>query len=160
MKTLCIIRHSKTEVQQQGQLDFDRQLAKRAYSDAPEIAGQLKEKKMFPDKIVSSPAMRAISTARIFAEKLNYDALKIEQNSLIYNASVTTLFKIVRGFDDNSKTIFLFGHNPGMTMLSNFLCFPPILHLPTSGVVCIDFDVKHWEDVKTLGGKQRFFISP
>ncbi len=160
MKTLCIIRHAKTEVQQQGQLDFDRRLAKRAYDDAPEIAALLKTKVKMPDLLLCSPAMRAICTARIFAEKLHYPEGKIEQNSLIYNASLTTLFTLVKGISDAHKTVFLIGHNPGLTLLSNFLCFSPILHLPTSGAVGISFDTKHWSHLKALSGKQEFFVHP
>lgn len=160
MKQLCIIRHAKTEVQQQGQLDFDRKLAKRAYDDAPEMAHLLKEKKISPDLILSSPAMRAISTAHIFAEKLHYPEHKIEQNSLIYNAPVGTLLRVVQGISDEYKTVFLIGHNPGMTLLANLLCLPPIMHIPTSGVVCIDMGTKHWSHVKALCGKQEFFIYP
>ena len=160
MRTLCIIRHAKTEVQQQGQLDFDRHLAHRAYSDAPEVVKVLKDKHLLPDKIISSPAMRAISTARIVAEKLGYPENKIEQNSLIYNASVSTLLKVVQSLDDEFKTIFIIGHNPGVTLLSNILCLPPIVHIPTSGVVCIEFDVKHWNVIKALSGKQKFFVYP
>ena len=160
MKTLCLIRHAKTEVQQQGQLDFDRQLAPRGLKDAPEIAHLLKEKNIQPDRIVSSPAARAISTARIFGEVLHYPENKMEQNSLLYNASVATLLKVLQGFDDEHKIVFMVGHNPGITLLSNILCLPPILHIPTSGVVCIDFEVKHWNAIKAMSGSQKFFVSP
>ncbi|MBL0049397.1 MAG: histidine phosphatase family protein [Bacteroidetes bacterium] len=160
MKKLCIIRHAKTEVQQQGQLDFDRKLAKRAYEDVPQIAHLLKDKKISPDLILSSPAMRAISTAHLFSEKLHYPEHKIEQNSLIYNASVSTLLKVIQGISDDYKTVFLVGHNPGMTLLANLLCMPPILHIPTSGAVYIDLQTKHWSHVKALCGKQEFFIHP
>ena len=93
MKTLCIIRHAKTEVQAMGQRDFDRELAKRGLSDAPQMAKKLKEIDLMPDKIVSSPAARALATAQLFADKLKYPLTKIEQNSLIYAAALGILVK-------------------------------------------------------------------
>jgi len=158
MKTLCIVRHAKTEVQMQGQRDFDRRLAPRAYNDVPAVCKQLKSLKVSPDAIVSSPAIRAISTAGLLAEKLNFDQEQIIQNAVIYDASLNTLVKVVKAFDDNFDTVFLLGHNPGLTLLANFFCLPPILHIPTSGVVCIDFEIAQWKSVSGIGGKQRFFI--
>ena len=160
MKTLCIIRHAKTEVQAMGQRDFDRELAKRGLSDAPQMAKKLKEIDLMPDKIVSSPAARALATAQLFADKLKYPLTKIEQNSLIYAAALGSLIKVVKELSDDDKTVFLFGHNPGLTLLANYLCTSPILHLPTSGIVCIDFDTKHWSSITTFSGKQRFFVHP
>lgn len=160
MKLLCIVRHAKTEVQQQGQIDFNRRLIDRGLKDAAETASKLKEMKIEPDLILSSPAARAISTATIFSKKFHYPEFTIEQNSLIYNASVNALIKIVQGLDDSNKCVFLIGHNPGLTLLANFLSLPPILHIPTSGAVIIDFDIKHWKEITGLKGKQRYFMHP
>ncbi len=160
MKTLYLIRHAKTEVQQQAQLDFNRELTERGIKDALETSKLLQEKKIKPDHIVCSPAKRAYTTAQIIAENLNFPVLKMEQNSLIYNASLPTLLKIVQTFQEEYKSIFLVGHNPGLTLLASFLCLPPILHIPTSGIVCIEFDVAMWKEIQTLNGKQIFFISP
>lgn len=160
MKTLCIIRHAKTEVQAMGQRDFDRELAKRGLSDAPQMAKKLKMLGLLPDKMVCSPAVRALATTAIFADKLNYPETKIEQNSLIYAAALTTLMKVVKELDVDDKIVFLFGHNPGLMLLANYLCKSPILHLPTSGIVCIDFDTKHWSSITAFSGKQRFFVHP
>lgn len=160
MKTLCIIRHAKTEVQQQAQLDFDRQLTKRGLNDASEIAKLFHHKNGVPAKIISSPAQRAISTARIFAKELNYAENNIEQNSLIYNASVPTLLKIIQSLNNDEKFVCIVGHNPGMTLLANYLSLPPIAHIPTSGVLCIEFDVKPWNAISALSGKHKFFLYP
>jgi phosphohistidine phosphatase len=160
MKTICLIRHAKTEEQEQGQLDFDRELAARGLKDAPEIARLLLEKKIIPDYIVSSPARRAISTAILIAKAYSFSTTRIEQNSLIYNASLTTLFKLIKTFRDEHDTVFMIGHNPAITLLANYLCMKPILHVPTSGVVCFTFDVKKWSDIEAMKGKQKFFIHP
>jgi phosphohistidine phosphatase len=54
----------------------------------------------------------------------------------------------------------MIGHNPAITLLANYLCMKPILHVPTSGVVCFTFDVKKWSDIEAMKGKQKFFIHP
>lgn len=160
MKTLYIVRHAKTEVQQQGQLDFNRALAPRAITDIATLHTLLKNHKISLDAIVCSPALRAISTAKLLATKLDFEIAKIEQNSLIYNASLPTLLSVIWKLDDRNNHVFLVGHNPGLTLLSNFLSLPPIVHIPTSGIVCIEFNVKKWALVGAEKGNQRFFIYP
>ena len=160
MKTLCILRHAKTEIQQQAQMDFDRQLLKRGINDITEIAQRFLQKKIQLSKILSSPAQRAITTARIFAKEISYPETNIEQNSLIYNASLSTLLKLIQAVDDKEKSLCLIGHNPGMTLLANYLSLPPVLHIPTSGLMCIEFDVKSWSEIGALDGKQKFLLFP
>lgn len=160
MKTLYIARHAKTEVQQQGQLDFNRALAPRATQDIATITSLLKHHKIGVDAIVCSPALRAISTAKLLATKLDFEISKIEQNSLIYNASLPTLLSIIWKLDDRNNHVFFVGHNPGLTLLSNFLSLPPIAHIPTSGIVGIEFNVKKWGMISAEKSTQRFFIYP
>jgi len=71
MKTLLLIRHAKSSWENPYLSDFDRPLNKRGKHDAPLMGGILKEKNMIPDTIYSSPAVRALETAKKVAEKLN-----------------------------------------------------------------------------------------
>ena len=68
MKRLTLLRHAKTEVQHSGQEDWDRELEPRGQKDAPEMARRLRERKLKPDRIVTSPAVRAL--ARILMARL------------------------------------------------------------------------------------------
>lgn len=63
MLRLTLIRHAKTEPARPGQEDWDRVLEPRGQKDAPEMGQRLKHRHMKPDKIISSPAVRAITTA-------------------------------------------------------------------------------------------------
>ncbi|RZJ80136.1 MAG: histidine phosphatase family protein, partial [Flavobacterium sp.] len=60
MKELIIIRHAKSDWGNSTLKDFDRPLNKRGIANAPEMAERLVKRKIFPDLIVSSPALRAI----------------------------------------------------------------------------------------------------
>ena len=80
MKTLYLIRHAKSD-RSIGELsDIDRPLNQRGYNDAHKMSLILKDKKIIPDLIISSPAIRALSTALIFCRNLNIDPKTIEIN--------------------------------------------------------------------------------
>ena len=72
MKSLYIIRHAKSSWEDSSQPDFERGLSERGKRDASRMAKRLKEKEIHPDLMLSSPAKRALSTARRIAEVLNY----------------------------------------------------------------------------------------
>ena len=139
MKTLYLIRHAKSSWKLSNLSDFDRPLKKRGISDAPLMGSVLKQKGVKPDLMVSSPANRAISTAKLVAKELGYPQMEIEQNKGIYHAYITDLLKIVQSIDDKHNTVCLFGHNPGFTDLANFLTGTTIFNVPTSGVCGITF---------------------
>jgi phosphohistidine phosphatase len=159
MKTLCIIRHAKTEEIQQGQLDFNRVLQTRGKNDAEEATRKLKKNKLHPNAIVCSPAVRALETAKIIAKSLDFPFNKIEQNSLIYNASFQTLLKLVNQLNDRYDVVFLIGHNPGLTLLCNYLG-ANLSHLPTSGIVEMVFENQNWIDLGMESGREKYFWSP
>ena len=71
---LTLVRHAKTEPAAPGQEDWDRVLEPRGQRDAPEMARRLKQIAPKPDRILSSPAVRAITTATIMARELGVAA--------------------------------------------------------------------------------------
>jgi phosphohistidine phosphatase len=54
----------------------------------------------------------------------------------------------------------VFGHNPDLTYLATYLSSSVFDNVPTSGIVCIDFDVNNWKDIQKNPGKLRFFEFP
>lgn len=152
MKRLAIIRHSKTE-QEGYERDFDRKLLPRGIDDAIKIANSLKEKKIFPQLIISSPAARAIHTARIFANELGFPENKISEKKKLYFEFTTQQFvDMLQETDPAIDTLFVVGHNPFMHIMSQNLCANYDGHMPTCSTVVIDFDVDSWTKVEPRQG--------
>ena len=70
MKTLYIVRHAKSSWDNMGLRDFDRPLNGRGKASAPYMGQVMVQKGIRPDLIVSSPAKRAFSTAKLIAKEL------------------------------------------------------------------------------------------
>lgn len=105
----------------------------------------LKNKNINPDLILCSPSLRTLTTAEIIANRIEYKD-EIETNKSIYEASYSSLEKIISEIDDKNETVFFIGHNPGLSALVNHLC-ETNLDIPTCAVVEISFDTNSWEKI-------------
>jgi len=139
MKRLYLVRHAKSSWKHPEFTDFERTLNKRGKRDAPEMGERLARKGVCPDLMVSSPAMRAISTARVLAEKVGYSLAEICEEEAIYGAHWSGLLGVIQDFPDAMDTVLMVGHNPGFSMLAEYLTATRVDNMPTCGVFCVDF---------------------
>ncbi len=110
--------------------------------------------------IISSPAKRALKTARILAEEMNYPKKKISTNELIYGTGAEELLRVIREIDNSFHNVMIVGHNPELTSLANFLATPAIENIPTCGIVCLEFSFNSWQKVTGDSAKVKFFEYP
>lgn len=158
MKKLYIIRHAKSSWKDLYLDDFERPLNKRGKQNAPFMGDKLKDKNIVPDIIISSPALRAKTTAKIIAKKVKYNK-KILFNDNVYESSPIILHKILIKIDDKNSIVFLFGHNPELNMLAeDYVKFDE--NIVTCGVVEIEFDCDKWTEISAENAKLISFDYP
>ena len=160
MKELVIVRHAKSSWKDSGLDDRERPLNKRGERDAPDMGARLARRKDRPDLIMSSPAVRALTTARIIAKRLGYPRNDIVVKDRLYGAGVVELLDVIRNADESVATLMLFGHNPGLTELANHLGPRPIPNLPTCGVLHLKFEADVWPVVGHARGDEVLFDFP
>lgn len=146
MKKLTLIRHAKSSWQNENLTDFARPLNKRGQKAAPLMGKIIKEKGYLPSCIIASPAVRALSTARLIAEAIDYPQDTIHTDERIYEAAMLTLLDIVRTCDDAYDDVMLVGHNPGFLLLAQHLSDHVIPRMPTCGVVRLHSTFDSWDD--------------
>jgi phosphohistidine phosphatase len=160
MKLLTIIRHAKSSWDMPAVEDFYRPLSKRGVQDAFAVGEELAARGVFPDLLVTSPAVRAINTAIIIARKLDFPQQRVVSNDRIYEASTEDLFKVVAGTADSIGHLMLFGHNPSLTMFINRLQDVPLDNLPTCGVYHLSSNIASWTDVGKVKATTVFSLFP
>ena len=158
MKTLLVLRHAKSSWDSSAARDFDRPLAPRGERDGPKIGRELKRRRIDPDLIVSSPAVRAKATLELVSSAAGLSAGPTFNES-IYGASSAELIKIVRHFPNERSRAMVVGHNPGFEDLVNRLTGSNE-RMPTAALACITFDVDDWADVEDDNGKLVWLITP
>ncbi|MBN1302226.1 MAG: histidine phosphatase family protein [Melioribacteraceae bacterium] len=160
MKIVFLVRHAKSSWKENNLSDFERPLNNRGRRDAPFMADLFKSKNTLPDLMLSSPANRAITTARIFAELFAIDKNKIITDPSIYEAGAGELLDIINGLENKYENVMLFGHNPSITMISNYLSDKRIENIPTCGIVKIIFKADSWRSVEIGTGILASFEYP
>jgi len=161
VKRLTLVRHAKSDWSLPGQNDWDRPLNKRGQRDAPEMARRLRSRRLKPDLILSSPAVRAVTTASVMARELKVPAARVVQDERLYLAGPADLLAVVRELGGEANHVMVFGHNPGMTEFANRLSAgDQIDNLPTCGVFTAEFDVQDWSGLDWGGGQEAEFDYP
>lgn len=161
MKRLYLLRHAKAGFDLTGQADGERVLTHSGKQDAVKLAYKLKGRNESIDLVCVSPAMRTRQTLDALLE-ISGDCFKAtEVVPSLYQASEETALQVVLDLGLPAQSVMLVGHNPSMTQLSNLLAADLRLdHLPTCGLVVIDFEVNHWHEVKQSVGKVSWFDFP
>ncbi|MES3019422.1 MAG: histidine phosphatase family protein [Bacteroidota bacterium] len=159
-KKLLLVRHAKSDWDNIKLSDFDRPLNSRGEKNAPEMAKRLLKKSIKPEQIVSSPAVRAITTARYFAKELGLEKSDIVKEPEIYEALTSTLMDVINELDNAYSFTALFGHNPGITSLVSNLCNEDLHNVPTCGMVLIEFPFEDWAMVSAGTGSLVFYDYP
>ncbi len=148
MKTLYIVRHAKSSWEYDGIEDIDRPLKRRGIKDAHLISSYLAETIKKPDVFVTSSANRALHTAIIFCDNFGYPLSNLYIKKQLYNFSDGYLVKTINALDDNFDSAIIFSHDHGINTFVNKYGSKPIAHVPTCGVIGIEFDTAHWKKLK------------
>jgi len=97
-----------------------------------------------PSLIVSSPAVRAWTTAKIIANEIGYPREFLQRDNGLYLASVNGILDVIVAQDPGFNSLMLVGHNPGFTDFANYLVPGLTNNMPTAGVVSVELDSEDW----------------
>lgn len=160
MLRLSLVRHAKSSWNDPELSDFERPLNERGRRDAPAMAQRLKHLHQRPELLLSSPALRAITTARIFARELGIAVESVQLSSSIYEAELDTLVELVRNLDPGIRHVLMFGHNPGFSELARWLARCPFQDMPTCAIVMLELSQPTWADLKRDCGQLVHYLYP
>ena len=150
MKTLLILRHAKSSWDHPGLRDHDRPLNPRGRRDAPRMGRFLVERDLVPERIVSSTAVRARTTAELAAGEFDPE-VEIETTSDLYLASPDNYVDVVEAMGGAEERLMVVGHNPGITALVWHLTGDGE-HMPTAALAAVELDIDDWPE---LGSARR-----
>lgn len=157
MKQLIIIRHGKSSWDLNVR-DHDRPLNQRGIDDGHLVGSKLAQLQIKPELIWSSSATRALSTAVLISEKLDYNLKKLKINRALYVFDDQEQLEVIQDCDDSIDRLMIFSHNHGLTSLVNRLGNIYFSNLPTTGVVGIEFNVDNWQLISS--GNTQFHLFP
>lgn len=161
MKQLFVIRHAKSSWDQPGQTDFERPLNHRGHHDAPVMAKRLWENGIRLDAIISSPAIRALTTAEYFATQFGYKKKDIITLKHLYHAPAEIFYEVIeQELKDKWESVAIFSHNPGITYFVNTLKVVQLDNMPTCGIMGVKAEIEAWQHFRESSKKLLLFDYP
>ena len=116
-RRLVLIRHAEAE-DKGGAPDFDRMLTANGRDHAARLGGALHRLGIRVERMVASPAPRAIETARLCCTGLGIAPSQIREDRDLYNAMVRKLLPTIARQGAGLTSLALVGHNIGLTELT------------------------------------------
>ena len=137
-KTLIVIRHAKSSWKHSELEDIERPLNKRGARDAPVMGQRLLARSLIPDLIISSPAVRALTTAQVIADEVGFSMQKLVVDDELYACTFQCVLQVVADINDSVHRAILVVHNPAITDLANCVSSMTIENVPTCGILTIE----------------------
>ncbi|MCB1179640.1 MAG: histidine phosphatase family protein [Leptospiraceae bacterium] len=165
MKTVCLLRHSKSDWDTPFSTDQERGLSSRGKKNAGELHKLFKKYNFFFDIAYVSGAKRTIETYQTISDKLEV-CKSTRVDPLLYEAEPEYYLELLKKTKDSIESILIVGHNPGMEIFANYLIGNDFnseslfTKFPTSALCIFNFQTNKWIDIpeKSKGSLYFFWI--
>jgi len=138
---IYLLRHGIAEDGKAGQADSDRELTAEGRKKLRSVLRVAREGGLRPSLVMTSPYKRALQTAQLAAEVLEYEGQLIRSRALEPGSSPASAWEEIRVHKDQPK-ILVSGHEPLFSALAAFLLGCPGLQIDfkKAGLACIEVD--------------------
>jgi len=168
MLTLSLLRHAKSNWDDMELDDFERPLAKRGVTAAPEMGRAMRELKLKPDLVLCSTSVRTRATLALVLLELGPPPPQVEYDDHLYLATPAAMLARLRKVPDTMHHVMIVGHNPGTHALALELTGAArredmaelASKFPTAAFANITFDASRWRDLKSGSGRLVVFLTP
>jgi len=157
-RELLILRHGKSSWDS-GLSDFKRPLKDRGKHAAQRIGNWMLQNDLLPDLVLSSPATRAIETARKCCKVMGIPGRSILQDRRLYAATGQALLKVLSEIPADRSRVLVVGHNPGLEAYLQIID-GEIEAVPTGGLGYLVLVLDDWKDIslETMGDLIGFWL--
>lgn len=160
---LMLVRHAQATAALPDHSDFARPLSHRGRKEAECMARFVADR--FDSTsvlLVSSPALRALTTAQIFAKHLGQSRNAVLLAASLYEASVGDWHAVVCGLESKAMRVIAFGHNPGISEFLGWLCQKPEgrRDMPTAAMATLRLEANRWATLQPGGAHLEHWTTP
>jgi phosphohistidine phosphatase len=159
MKTLLVMRHAKSEWGAAFGDDHERPLTRRGMKAARRMGAWLSASDAVPDLVISSTAVRALTTVELAAEAGEWGC-KIVTSRDLYTGGPETVLEAIREIDDSVGRLLIAGHEPTWSTLVGWLIGGGRVKMPTAAVACLDLPEGGWIDLAPATCELRWLVTP
>ena len=147
MKYLLVVRHAKSSWRHHDVDDINRPLNQRGYAEADLLAKRIKSSRIKYDLLMSSPAVRAYTTALILNTVSNCFPSSLHFDDALYPGNENQLINRLRKLPGSSSKVALVGHNEFLSDFISSLLHTSVDRLKTSEAVLLSFKINSWSKI-------------
>ena len=155
-RRLLVVRHAKSDWAH-AVSDHDRPINARGERSARAVGTFLAKNRRAPERIVTSTALRARSTARFVAESAGWDAEVIEDRRL-YEGHVGRTLDVIAELGEGVKSLMIVGHQPTWGQVVHHLSGGDVA-MKTATAVALDTDTS-WRSLRSQCCSISWVIQP
>lgn len=159
MKHLYLLRHGKSDWNAGSGSDHERPLALRGRKAAQAVGRFLTSLAQQPDVVLTSTAVRALTTAELAADAGNWSA-EVEPVERLYLPTTMVVLSAVREQDGAVERLLVVGHEPTWSNAVGAFCGSARVRMVTAALARLDFSVASWRDVDFGGGELAWLVTP
>ena len=160
-RTILLMRHAQSVRGGGGLHDYDRPLNERGRNDAPRMGEYLKGLDVIPDRLVSSPAVRAKETSLAVTKGMGVGEELIEWNREFYDGGPADYIRAIQQADEQYQTVMTVGHNPMIERLIGILSGEAVRRgVPPATIACFEAAVGSWGDIKPGACTLKWLVNP
>jgi len=159
MKTLLVMRHAKSDWGVVSDGDHERVLARRGIKAARRIGRFLTDSGMPPDLVISSTAVRALTTAELAAEAGEWGCEIVARRDF-YASDPERVLDVIHEIGNGVGRLLIAGHEPTWSTLITWLIGGGRVRMPTAAVACLDLAHGDWADLGPATCQLRWLVTP
>ena len=158
MRQILVMRHAKSDWGVASG-DHDRVLARRGIKAARKVGRFLTDSGTIPDLILSSTAVRALTTAELAAEAGEWGCEIVTSRDL-YASDPERVLDVIRETGNGVGRLLIAGHEPTWSTLVTWLIGGGRVRMPTAAVACLDLPHGDWIDLAPATCELRWLVTP
>jgi len=153
------MRHAKSSWNHPEMTDMERPLLQDGIDSIQKVVDYFRQNHVNIKHIASSPAVRAMETAKLVAHGFKLPEESIDVFDDLYRADISAFENCIFSLPDDWDHVLMIGHNPG---ISNFAqgFMAEKEEIPTAGVLSVSFNIEKWIHLYTAPPIFNFFIHP
>ena len=158
MPRLMLLRHGKSDWDTSNRGDRNRPLSRRGERASATMGIVLRNMGEVPDRVISSSALRAESTAALVRLSGGWDA-PLEITDDLYGASPDEALEVAARCGGVAERLMLVGHEPTWSLLAERITGGKVA-VRTATVVAFDLNAASWDLAPRSYGTLAYAIHP
>ena len=148
IKKLVLIRHAHSLQAVNNAPDIQRELSATGIADTAHAAQWIISKKLVPDLILSSPAVRTLQTIRLICHHALFASENIQYDDRLYESSRRNYLKVIAETDNCVNTLFVVGHNFAISDLLIEITGASYSSMTPCSVASLVLDISSWAEIE------------